>query len=252
MRKPLLAGNWKLNKTQAEATALASELVNGCRAVTDREIMIAPIFTVLSAVATVIRETPIVLAGQNCYPVESGAFTGEISPLMLKDVGCSAVIVGHSERRQLLGETDAFINQKVVQSLKAGLRVILCIGETLQERETDQMLEVLTRQVRDGLSGIGAGQMADVVIAYEPVWAIGTGKTASDDQAQDAHSFIRGLVQGLYNPQVAERTRILYGGSVKPGNIDGLMAQGDIDGALVGGAALQAEDFLRIIHFQAD
>ena len=189
------------------------------------------------------------LAAQNCYPAESGAFTGEVSPFLLKDCGCDYVIVGHSERRQLLGETDSFINQKLSVSLEAGLGVILCIGETLQERESDQMLEVLTRQVKGGLANLNAEQMPNVVIAYEPVWAIGTGKTASDEQAQEAHSFIRGLVQGLFDPDTAMRTRILYGGSVKPGNVDGLMAQDDIDGALVGGASLKAEDFIRIVRF---
>ncbi len=251
MRTPMIAGNWKLNKTRAEAQALARELVAGCADISDREVVIAPVYTVLIPVAEIIRNSPLQLAAQNCYPQKSGAFTGEISPLFLKDAGCGYVIVGHSERRQLLSETDAFINQKVHAGLKAGLKVILCIGETLQERENNQMLDVLSRQVKEGLAGLDAAQMTAVVIAYEPVWAIGTGKTATDEQAQEAHSFVRGLLQGLFGPETAAATRILYGGSVKPGNVDGLMARDDIDGALVGGASLKAEDFLRIVDFQA-
>jgi triosephosphate isomerase len=251
MRTPMIAGNWKLNKTLSEARSLARELAAGCADISGREVVIAPVYTVLAAVADIIKDSPLQLAAQNCYPQESGAFTGEISPLFLKDAGCGYVIVGHSERRQLLGETDTFINQKVHAGLKAGLKVILCIGETLQERESDQMLDILSRQVKGGLAGLDAAQMTEVVIAYEPVWAIGTGKTATDEQAQEAHSFVRGLLQGLFSPETAAATRILYGGSVKPTNVDGLMAQDDIDGALVGGASLKAEDFLRIVNFQA-
>lgn len=250
MRKPLIAGNWKLNKTLAAAKELAAGLADQCRQIDDREIVIAPVYTALAAVAEIIKGTPVRLAAQNCYPQESGAFTGEVSPLFLKDCGCDFVIIGHSERRQLLGETDAFINQKVLKAVETGLKPILCIGETLQEREDDRMLEVLTQQVRGGLAKLTKEAMAEVVVAYEPVWAIGTGKTATDDQAQDAHSFIRGLLQGLFDPEVAAQTRILYGGSVKPGNVDGLMAQDDIDGALVGGASLNIDDFVRIVKFE--
>jgi triosephosphate isomerase len=250
MRKPMIAGNWKLNKTISEAEELATALVAGLTDVTRTEIVIAPVFTALNRVASIVADSPIRLAAQNCYPQETGAFTGEVSPLMLKDAGCSAVIIGHSERRQLMGETDQLINDKVKKTLEAGLLAILCIGETLEERDSGEMLEVLTTQVKDGLAGLNPEQMANLVIAYEPVWAIGTGKTASDEQAQEAHSFIRGLVQGLFNPEVAEACRILYGGSVKPDNVDGLMAQGDIDGALVGGASLKAEDFCRIVKFE--
>jgi len=250
MRRPLIAGNWKLNKTLAEAETLAAALVTELADVTDTDILIAPVFTVLDRVAAVIEESPLKLAAQNCYPQETGAFTGEVSPLMLKDAGCSAIIVGHSERRQLMGETNALINLKVQATLNAGMQVILCVGETLAERDNDEMLEVLSAQIKGGLSGLSDAQMRNLVIAYEPVWAIGTGKTASDEQAQEAHSFIRGLVQGLFNPEVAETCRILYGGSVKPDNVDGLMAQTDIDGALVGGASLKAEDFCRIVKFE--
>ncbi len=251
MRRPFIAGNWKLHKTLAESRDLAQQLFVGTADVKDRDIVIAPVFTALAAVTQIVGDTHIGLAAQNCYPADQGAFTGEVSPALLKDAGCGYVIIGHSERRQLFAETDEFINQKVHKCLETGLNPILCIGETLEERETDQMLEVLTRQVKGGLAGLTAGQMEQIVIAYEPVWAIGTGKTATDEQAQEAHSFIRGLVQGLFTPEVAAAVRILYGGSVKPGNVDGLMAQADIDGALVGGASLNAEDFLRIIKFQS-
>jgi triosephosphate isomerase (TIM) len=250
MRKPMIAGNWKLNKTIADACELSSALAANLADVEDVDIVIAPIFTALNPVAETINNSPVKLAAQNCYPEETGAFTGELSPAMLKDAGCDYVIIGHSERRQLLEETDAFINQKMLKTLETGLKPILCIGETLQERETDLMLEVLSTQVRGGLANLSAEQMADVVIAYEPVWAIGTGKTASDEQAQEAHSFIRGLLQGMFDQEVAFATRILYGGSVKPTNVDGLMAQDDIDGALVGGASLKAEDFIRLVKFE--
>lgn len=250
MRIPIIAGNWKLHKTLAEAKHLAIELALELKDVSDREIVISPVFTALTTVAASIDNSPLKLAAQNCYPAQTGAFTGEVSPELLKDAGCSYIIAGHSERRQLLEESDQFINQKAHEILSSGLRVILCIGETLQERESDQMLEVLTRQVKAGLQGISPEQMTDVVIAYEPVWAIGTGVTASDDQAQEAHAFIRGLLQGLFDQEVAAATRILYGGSVKPNNVDGLMAQEDIDGALVGGASLKAEDFIRIVKFE--
>jgi triosephosphate isomerase len=249
MRKPMIAGNWKLHKTLEESGQLAAGLVQQLSTIDDRDIVIAPVFTALASVSELITNSPIQLAAQNCYPAETGAFTGEVSPALLKDAGCHYIISGHSERRQLLNETNQFINQKVSATVNAGLGAILCIGETLQERETHQMLEVLTNQIKDGLAGITAEQMAKVVIAYEPVWAIGTGITASDEQAQEAHAFIRGLLQGLYNQEVAEATRILYGGSVKPNNVDGLMAQSDIDGALVGGASLKAEDFIRIVKF---
>jgi triosephosphate isomerase len=249
MRKPLIAGNWKLNKTLAEAEALAQALVKELADVTDTEIIIAPVFTALGRVAEIIADSPVSLAAQNCYPRETGAFTGEVSPLMLKDIGCRAVIIGHSERRQLLGETNQFINLKVKKALETGLQVILCVGETLEQRESGEMLEVLTAQVKGGLADLNPEQMTNLVIAYEPVWAIGTGRTASNEQAQEAHSFIRGLVQGLFDPDTSTACRILYGGSVKPDNVDGLMAQDDIDGALVGGASLNAEDFSRIVRF---
>ncbi len=250
MRKPMIAGNWKLNKTIAEARELSGDLAKCLANFDEVDIVVAPVFTALTAVEETIKNTPIKLAAQNCYPEETGAFTGEVSPLMLKDAGCDYVIIGHSERRQLLDETDGFINQKIIKSLETGLKPILCVGETLQERESGDMLDVLTSQVKGGLANLSATHMTDVVIAYEPVWAIGTGQTATDEQAQEAHSFIRGLLQGMFTQEVAFATRILYGGSVKPSNVDGLMAQDDIDGALVGGASLKAEDFIRLVRFE--
>jgi len=250
MRKPLIAGNWKLQKTIGEALDLAGALKQDVTDVQDIDIVIAPVYTSLSKVADLLVGSNISVAGQNCYPVPTGAFTGEVSPMLLKDAGCRYCIVGHSERRQLFGETNAFINEKIKALLEAGLEVIFCIGETLEERESEKMYEVLTSQVREGLAGISAEVMQHLVVAYEPVWAIGTGKTATDQEAEEAHAFIRGLLQGLYSEEVAEATRILYGGSVKPDNVDGLMAQEDIDGTLVGGASLKAADFARIIRFK--
>lgn len=249
MRKPIIAGNWKLHKTISEARELIKQLQEGVADVSDCEIIVAPVFTALATLASEVAGRNIQLAAQNCHPAANGAFTGEVSAALLKDAGCTSVIVGHSERRQLFGETDDFINAKVKAVLAAGLQVIFCVGETLEERDSGAMFDVLARQVREGLKGLDNPAMRHVVIAYEPVWAIGTGKVASVDQAQDAHVFIRGLLAGLFTGAVEEQTRILYGGSVKPDNIDGLMAQEDIDGALVGGASLKAEDFIRIVRF---
>ncbi len=206
--------------------------------------------TALALVSEIIENSPISLGAQNCLWEKEGAFTGEVSPPLLKDVGCQYVIIGHSERRQLFGESDEQINTKAHALSTTGLGIIFCIGETLEERESDQMFDVLRRQVRMGLRNLSTEQMADVVVAYEPVWAIGTGVTASDEQAQEAHAFIRALVAELYDEQTANATRILYGGSVKPGNVDNLMSQPDVDGALVGGASLKSEDFARIANFQ--
>ncbi len=250
MRKPFIAGNWKLHKTVGEALDLAGALKQEAADIDDIDIVIAPVFTALTKVADLLVGSNIAVAGQNCYPVASGAFTGEVSPALLKDAGCRYCIVGHSERRQLFGETDAFINRKIRALLAADLGVLFCIGETLEERESDQMYEVLTTQVREGLADVTAAEMAKVVVAYEPVWAIGTGKTATEQQAEEAHAFVRGLIRGLYEEETSEAIRILYGGSVKPENVDGLMAQMDVDGALVGGASLKAADFARIIRFK--
>ena len=252
MRRPMIAGNWKLHKTRSEASELVSALISSLAGLEGVDVVVAPPFTALDSVAATLAASGshIALAAQNCYPETTGAFTGEVSPLLLKDAGCRLVIVGHSERRQLLGESDEFINRKVHALVKEGLGVIFCIGETLEERESEQMFDVLRRQVRLGLKGLAADLMRHVVIAYEPVWAIGTGKTATDEQAQEAHAFVRALLREQFGPAVAEATRILYGGSVKPGNVDGLMTQTDVDGALVGGASLKAEEFTRIARFQ--
>lgn len=250
MRRPVIAGNWKLHKTIAETRELALALKADLADLKDIEIVIAPPFTALSTAAAVLADSGIAVAAQNCYPVPSGAFTGEVSPALLREAGCRFVLVGHSERRQIFGESDEFINAKVGAVLAEGLQPILCMGETLAEREAGQMYDVLTRQLKQGLTGIEPAAMKQVIIAYEPVWAIGTGVTASNEQAAEAHAFIRGLLQGLYDEDTAKATRILYGGSVKPDNVDGLMAQEDIDGTLVGGASLKAADFIRIARYQ--
>ncbi|HEX8960789.1 MAG TPA: triose-phosphate isomerase [Geobacteraceae bacterium] len=251
MRKPVIAGNWKLYKTTSEAVELVGNLaplVSQSRAV---EIIVAPVFTVLGSVAKAIAGTNIQLAGQDCFWEEEGAFTGEVSPKMLQDAGCSHVIIGHSERRQYFGETDETVNRKIKAALSGGLTVLFCIGETLDEREGDKTFEVLKKQLSDGLVGIGREQLDSVIVAYEPVWAIGTGRTATDNQAQEAHAFIRDCLAGIHDREAADATRILYGGSVKPENIKGLMAQPDIDGALVGGASLKAESFAAIVNYGA-
>ena len=249
MRKPVIAGNWKLYNTSNEAFELVSTLAPLVKQVQDIEIIVAPVFTVLRDVARALAGSNVYLAGQDCFWEEEGAYTGEVSPKMLKDAGCSHVIIGHSERRQFFCETDETVNRKIRTALKGGLTVLFCIGETLEERESDKTFLVLKKQISGGLAGITKDQLDKIIIAYEPVWAIGTGRTASDSQAQDAHSFIREFLSGLYGKKTADLIRILYGGSVKPENIKGLMAQPDIDGALVGGASLKAESFASIVTF---
>lgn len=249
MRKPVIAGNWKLYKTTAEALSLTNGLIPLVKETKGVDIVVAPVFTVLSGVSQSIAGSNIMLAGQDCFWEEEGAFTGEVSPKMLRDVGCSHVIIGHSERRQYFGETDETVNRKIKAALRGGLVVLFCIGETLAEREAEKTFAILKKQVTDGLSGITAQQLDHVIIAYEPVWAIGTGKTATDIQAQEAHAFIRSVVAELYDQAAASRIRILYGGSVKPENVKGLMAQPDIDGALVGGASLNAQSFGAIVNY---
>lgn len=250
VRKKLLAGNWKMHGTPAEAVALVDSLKQLVSDVTDRDVLVAPPFPFLSAVADRIAGTRLLLAGQNLHWEDSGAFTGEVSAPMLRAVGCTHVIVGHSERRQHFGETDQWVAQKLRAALRHDLVPIVCIGETLQQREAGQTLAVTERQVRCALGGLTAAEIAKIVIAYEPVWAIGTGKVASPEQAQEVHAAIRGTIRELAGVDVAGRVRILYGGSVNPGNIDGLMTQPDLDGALVGGASLNAEHFARIVRFR--
>lgn len=248
-RKALMAGNWKMHKTTEEARLLAEQVAAATPKAADREVLLAPPYTALGAVSEAVKGTDIIVAGQNVCWEEQGAFTGEISPAMLKDMGATAAIVGHSERRQIFMESDEMINQRLLGGLNQGLTMLLCIGETLEERESGQTLAVLERQIRAGLAEVSSALMNQVVIAYEPVWAIGTGRTASTEQAQEAHAFIRKLATDLYEKDIADGLRILYGGSVKPANVDELMAQPDIDGALVGGAALDADSFGRIINF---
>ena len=249
-RRALIAGNWKMHTTVMDACHLAADIARLCADIPDRDVLLAPPFTVLSEVSHVIRDSPVIVGSQNVCWEEKGAFTGEISPAMVRDAGGSAAIVGHSERRQIFHEDDALINKRVCGSLRFDLLTILCVGETLKEREEDRTFAVVEGQVRNGLAGVDAARMGKVVIAYEPVWAIGTGKTASKEQAQEVHAFIRKLIETMYEKTIAEELRILYGGSVKQDNVDALMAQQDIDGALVGGAALDAESFGRIIHFR--
>jgi triosephosphate isomerase len=249
-RKPLIAGNWKMHTTVREAQELASAVVRAAAKVTDREVMIAPPYTALAAVGKMLADTGVKLGAQNVHWEDEGAFTGEISAPMLRDVGCTMAIVGHSERRHVFGETDSMINRRLTGAIHSGLIPVLCVGETLKQRDLDQTLEVLEEQVRSGLAGVEVVDGGELVVAYEPVWAIGTGKTATEGQAQEAHSFIRKLLSDICEKNIAAQVRILYGGSVKPENIDSLMQQEDIDGALVGGAALKADSFERIICFQ--
>ena len=251
MRIPLIAGNWKLFKTLSEATGLINELKPLLRDMRDVEIVVAPVFTAISSVSAAAAGSPIRVAAQDCYWEEEGAFTGEVSPKLLKDAGCSHVIIGHSERRQYFGETDAIVNRKTKAALNAGLTVLMCVGETLAERESGDTFKVIETQMKGGLQGISSAVLGQIVIAYEPVWAIGTGKTASDEQAQEVHAFIRGLLAHLYGKSEADALRILYGGSVKPENINDLMAQADIDGALVGGASLKAASFAAIVRYNS-
>jgi triosephosphate isomerase len=229
----------------------AVALVNGIKSAADEatgvEVVVCPTFTCLQAVAKEAEGSSVAVGGQNCYTKESGAYTAEISPQMLQDVGCAWVIIGHSERRQYFNESDDFLNEKLKFALESGLKVMFCIGETLEEREGGSMNDVLSRQVTEGLKGLSDSDFANVAIAYEPVWAIGTGVTASPEQAEEAHAFVRGLVRDQFGETVADGLRIQYGGSVKPDNAAELMAKPNVDGALVGGAALKADSFAGIV-----
>ena len=248
-RIPLIAGNWKMYLTVAEAVELGRAVAASSKGVTDREVMIAPPFTALAAVIEAVAGSPVKVAAQNVAWEKEGAYTGEISPVMLQDVGASMAILGHSERRHIFGEDNTMVNQRLLGALKFDLTPVLCVGETLEEREQGATFKVVEEQLCQGIKGVGSDRISQVVVAYEPVWAIGTGKTASKEQAQEVHAFIRKVLAGLYEKKLADEIRILYGGSVKPENVDSLMAQPDIDGALVGGAALQSESFDRIIHY---
>ena len=247
MRTPIITGNWKLNKTISEAVALATALKASVADATDVDIIVAPPFTALSAVSDAIAGSNIRLAAQDAYWEDSGAFTGEVSVPMLKDAGCDYVIIGHSERRQYFGETHDSVNQKVKAALAHGLKPIICVGEQLEEREAGHTETVIESHVKGGIAGLSDADLSSCIIAYEPVWAIGTGKTATPDQAQKVHNFIRGLLTKGYSAEVASQICIQYGGSVKPENTAELMAQPDVDGALVGGASLEAESFAGIV-----
>ena len=251
MRVPVIAGNWKLFKTISEATGMVNELKLLVAETAGVEIVVAPVFTALSRVAEALSGSNVRLAAQDCYWEEEGAYTGEVAPKLLVDAGCSHVIIGHSERRQYFAETDETVNKKAKAAIAAGLTAIVCVGETLAERESDRTFSVIETQLKGSLAGFSADMLARAVIAYEPVWAIGTGKTASDAQAQEVHAFIRTLVATLFSQASADAIRILYGGSVKPDNVKGLMSQPDIDGALVGGASLKADSFAAIANFAA-
>jgi triosephosphate isomerase len=250
MRRPIIVGNWKMHKTTAEAVALVEALNASVALIEDVDIGVAPPFTALMAVAEVLRGSAIFVAGQNMHWEAQGAFTGEISAAMLTNVGCTRVIIGHSERRQYFAETDATVNRKLRAALNAQLDPILCIGETLEQREGNATFSVLEQQIRQGLAEISADGMQRIVLAYEPVWAIGTGKTATPGQAQEVHAFIRDLLGALYGKALADEVRLQYGGSVNAGNIQTLMTQPDVDGALVGGASLEASSFAQIVSFQ--
>ena len=239
-----------MNKTVGEALDLVRELKAALSGLKGVEVAVAPPFTALFAVWKELEGSPILLAAQNLYWEEKGAFTGEVSPLMLKEAGCSYVIIGHSERRQFFGETDETVNRRIKAALTQGLRVIFCIGETLKEREEGKTFPVIERQVEGGLKGMGDKEMRNMVVAYEPVWAIGTGKTATPEQAEEVHRFIREKLGKFYSQEVTEGVRIQYGGSVTPENVKGLMNQPNIDGALVGGASLKAESFSKIVRFK--
>jgi len=243
-----MAANWKMNKTASETREFISKLVPAVSNKADVNIAIAPPFTSLMVAADELENTNIVLAAQDVFYEEKGAYTGEVSPLMLVDIGCKYVIVGHSERRQYFNETDGIVNKKIKAAKKAGLGVIFCIGESLEERDAGKTFEVLLRQTEKGLDGIDA---ENTVLAYEPIWAIGTGKTASPGQAQEAHAYVRERLKVLYGNR-ADEICIIYGGSVTPENVDSLMACKDVDGALVGGASLKVESFVRIVKFREE
>ena len=246
-RTPIIAANWKLNKTVGEATTLVSALKNQVSDVTGVEVIVAPAFTVLSTVAKMLEGSNIRLSAQDVFWEDRGAFTGEISPTMLKDVGCDYVIIGHSERRQYFDETNETVNKKVKAALAHSLTPIMCVGESLEDREAERTDSVIQDHIINGIAGLSEVALLSTVIAYEPVWAIGAGLTATPNQAQEAHTFIRSLLSEKYSADVAAQVRIQYGGSVKPDNVSELMAQPDVDGALVGGASLEAESFAQIV-----
>ncbi len=249
MRKPIIAGNWKMFKNAKETKAMLTELIPLVKGSDGREIVICPPFINIESAVSACKGTNVKIGSQNIFWEEKGAFTGEISPGMIKDSGCEYAIIGHSERRQYFGESDATVNKRLYAALKAGLTPIVCVGETLEERENNRTFEVIEKQLKGGFSGLSKEQALKTVIAYEPVWAIGTGKTATPAQAQEVHAFIRKQLEGLFGKEVSSSVRILYGGSVKADNIKELMSQEDVDGGLVGGASLEASGFSKIVNF---
>jgi triosephosphate isomerase len=249
-RRPLISGNWKMFKTCTEAIETAAKLVTLVAGATDMDVMIAPPFTALAPVFDVVKGSSVSLGAQNLFWESQGAFTGEISPAMLVSTGCTYVIIGHSERRQHFSETDETVNKRIQAAVNNDLIPVMCVGESEEERESNNTFSVLDKQVKKGLKGFSSNDLKRLVIAYEPVWAIGTGKTATAGQAQEVHQFLRAMVEKSFGNILAKSIRILYGGSVKPNNIAELMAMPDVDGALVGGASLDPETFSKIIRFR--
>ena len=247
MRKKIIAGNWKMNNDLNESQSLVSGIIGGLGNDDKCEVIVCPPFTSLNEVNSLVKDSPVKLGAQNMFFEESGAYTGEISASMLKSVGCEYVILGHSERRTIFGESDEWINNKIKKAIESGLKVIFCIGETLSQREEGETDAVVKNQIINGLQNITSENLKTITIAYEPIWAIGTGKTASPKQAQEVHAFIRNLIEEIYSKESAENLIIQYGGSVKPDNAASLLSQPDIDGALVGGACLKTASFLSII-----
>ena len=251
IRRKLIAGNWKMNKTASDAVSLAAEIAAGVGSRSDVDVVVCPPFTSLESVGKAIDGSLIKLGAQNMHHEASGAYTGEISAQMLRAIFATYVILGHSERRSLFGETDEFINKKVLASLKNQLRPILCVGESLAEREAGTTLKIVQGQLERCLEGVGKDQAPTLIVAYEPIWAIGTGKVATSEQAQEVHGFIRGLLGKLFGEPIAQKVRILYGGSMKPSNAAELLAQNDIDGGLIGGASLEPRSFVELIRAAA-
>jgi len=247
MRTPLIAGNWKMFKTVAEAVVFAKELRSLVKDISGVDIIVAPPFTAIHAVAEALRNANVAVSAQDVYWEKEGAFTGEVSAGMIKEAGAEYAIIGHSERRRLFGETDATVNRKIVAAIGVGLTPIACIGETLDERERNETLAVLDRQIKNGLDGLASGQVGELVVAYEPVWAIGTGRNATAAQAEEAHAHIRTRLRRWFGAEAADRCRVLYGGSVKPDNIANLIQEPDVDGALVGGASLEVRSFGELV-----
>jgi len=247
-RTPIIAGNWKMHNTLAEAQALVGALAKAGNK-NHAEIILAPSYTALALAAQTAKGTELQIAAQDVHWEDKGAFTSAVSPVQAKDAGATLTLIGHSERRSVFGDSDEILNKKVAAAMRHGLKVIFCVGETLQEREAGKTLEVIENQLKNGLAGFTEEQLKGIIIAYEPVWAIGTGKTATPDQAQEVHAAIRGYLAKTYSNAFAQATRILYGGSVKDSNVDEIMAKEDVDGALVGGQSLIAEKFARIINF---